>query len=103
MVWFYFKRRTRCLSWLLWDVAFYGHKLFHSNFILALTGEEVTSLMRTTPIVFVPTKRRHPLMTCYTGGGQGHRGDSDDCGNECDVSCDICNLIGRNFYHLSID
>lgn len=29
-------------SWLLWDVAFYGNKLFQSNFLLALTGKETT-------------------------------------------------------------
>jgi MFS family permease len=29
-------------SWLLWDVAFYGNKLFQSSFLLALTGEETT-------------------------------------------------------------
>eukprot|EP00592_Proboscia_alata_P017994 CAMPEP_0194414700 /NCGR_PEP_ID=MMETSP0176-20130528/13414_1 /TAXON_ID=216777 /ORGANISM="Proboscia alata, Strain PI-D3" /LENGTH=633 /DNA_ID=CAMNT_0039218899 /DNA_START=18 /DNA_END=1919 /DNA_ORIENTATION=- len=27
------------LSWMLWDVAFYGNKLFQSTFLLALTGE----------------------------------------------------------------
>jgi len=32
------------LSWLLWDVAFYGNKLFQSTFLLALTGEETTLL-----------------------------------------------------------
>jgi MFS family permease len=32
------------LSWLLWDVAFYGNKLFQSSFLLALTGEETTLL-----------------------------------------------------------
>ncbi|GKY94574.1 hypothetical protein MPSEU_000423000 [Mayamaea pseudoterrestris] len=30
--------------WMLWDVAFYGNKLFQSTFILALTGQETTSL-----------------------------------------------------------
>jgi len=28
--------------WLLWDVAFYGNKLFQSSFLLALTGNETT-------------------------------------------------------------
>jgi MFS family permease len=32
------------LSWLLWDVAFYGNKLFQSSFLLALTGEQTTLL-----------------------------------------------------------
>ena len=31
-------------SWLLWDVAFYGNKLFQSSFIYALTGDEATLL-----------------------------------------------------------
>lgn len=30
------------LCWLLWDVAFYGNKLFQSTFLLALTGDETT-------------------------------------------------------------
>lgn len=30
------------LSWLLWDIAFYGNKLFQSTFLLALTGESTT-------------------------------------------------------------
>lgn len=30
------------LSWLLWDVAFYGNKLFQSSFLVALTGDSVT-------------------------------------------------------------
>jgi len=30
--------------WLLWDVAFYGNKLFQSSFLLALTGENTTLL-----------------------------------------------------------
>lgn len=30
------------LSWFLWDVAFYGNKLFQSSFLLALTGEDTT-------------------------------------------------------------
>jgi MFS family permease len=30
------------MSWLLWDISFYGNKLFQSTFILALTGEETT-------------------------------------------------------------
>ena len=28
--------------WLLWDVAFYGNKLFQSSFLLALTGDNTT-------------------------------------------------------------
>ena len=32
------------ISWLLWDVAFYGNKLFQSTFLLALTGNETTLL-----------------------------------------------------------
>ena len=32
------------LSWLLWDIAFYGNKLFQSTFLLALTGDS-TSLL----------------------------------------------------------
>jgi MFS family permease len=31
-------------SWLLWDIAFYGNKLFQSTFLLALTGEDTTLL-----------------------------------------------------------
>ena len=31
-------------SWLLWDISFYGNKLFQSTFLLALTGEETTLL-----------------------------------------------------------
>jgi len=30
------------LSWLLWDIAFYGNKLFQSSFLVALTGDSVT-------------------------------------------------------------
>jgi hypothetical protein len=30
------------LSWLLWDIAFYGNKLFQSTFILTLTGDNTT-------------------------------------------------------------
>ncbi len=30
------------ISWLLWDVAFYGNKLFQSTFLYALTGKEAT-------------------------------------------------------------
>ena len=33
-----------CTSWFLWDVAFYGNKLFQSSFILALIGENTTLL-----------------------------------------------------------
>lgn len=32
------------LSWLLWDVAFYGNKLFQSAFLISLTGDERTLL-----------------------------------------------------------
>lgn len=32
------------LSWLLWDVAFYGNKLFQAQFLLAICGESVTLL-----------------------------------------------------------
>ena len=31
-----------CLSWMLWDVAFYGNKLFQSAFLLAVMGEDVS-------------------------------------------------------------
>lgn len=31
-------------SWFLWDIAFYGNKLFQASFLLALTGEETTLL-----------------------------------------------------------
>ncbi|KAL7493310.1 hypothetical protein ACHAWT_002337 [Skeletonema menzelii] len=30
------------ITWLLWDIAFYGNKLFQSTFLLALTGEDAT-------------------------------------------------------------
>jgi MFS family permease len=30
------------LAWFLWDVSFYGNKLFQSTFLLALTGDETT-------------------------------------------------------------
>jgi MFS family permease len=34
------------LSWFLWDIAFYGNKLFQSTFLLALTGgSESTTLL----------------------------------------------------------
>lgn len=33
------------MSWLLWDISFYGNKLFQSSFLLALTGED-TSLFQ---------------------------------------------------------
>ena len=29
-------------TWLLWDIAFYGNKLFQSTFLIALTGENAT-------------------------------------------------------------
>jgi hypothetical protein len=32
------------MSWLLWDIAFYGNKLFQSNFLIALAGERTTLL-----------------------------------------------------------
>jgi len=32
------------MSWFLWDIAFYGNKLFQASFLLALTGEETTLL-----------------------------------------------------------
>ncbi len=31
-------------TWLLWDIAFYGNKLFQSSFLYALTGEDATLL-----------------------------------------------------------
>jgi hypothetical protein len=30
------------MAWLLWDISFYGNKLFQSTFILAITGNETT-------------------------------------------------------------
>jgi MFS family permease len=30
------------ITWLLWDIAFYGNKLFQSTFLYALTGKEAT-------------------------------------------------------------
>jgi hypothetical protein len=35
------------LTWLLWDIAFYGNKLFQSSFLIVLTGEDA-SLMDIT-------------------------------------------------------
>lgn len=32
------------MTWLLWDIAFYGNKLFQSSFLIALTGEDATLL-----------------------------------------------------------
>jgi hypothetical protein len=32
------------VSWFLWDVAFYGNKLFQSTFLLMLTGDKTTLL-----------------------------------------------------------
>jgi MFS family permease len=32
------------IAWLLWDVSFYGNKLFQATFLLALTGEGTTLL-----------------------------------------------------------
>ena len=34
-----------CASWFLWDISFYGNKLFQSSFLLTMTGEE-TSLLQ---------------------------------------------------------
>ena len=31
-------------TWFLWDIAFYGNKLFQASFLLALTGENTTLL-----------------------------------------------------------
>jgi hypothetical protein len=33
-----------CATWFLWDIAFYGNKLFQASFLLALTGENTTLL-----------------------------------------------------------
>jgi MFS family permease len=33
------------MAWFLWDISFYGNKLFQSSFLLALTGKE-TSLLQ---------------------------------------------------------
>lgn len=30
------------VTWLLWDIAYYGNKLFQSSFLLALTGEDAS-------------------------------------------------------------
>lgn len=30
------------VTWLLWDIAFYGNKLFQSSFLIVLTGEDAT-------------------------------------------------------------
>ena len=30
------------MTWLLWDVVFYGNNLFQGDFILALTGEDTS-------------------------------------------------------------
>ncbi|KAL7534395.1 hypothetical protein ACHAXR_005839, partial [Thalassiosira sp. AJA248-18] len=30
------------LTWLLWDIAFYGNKIFQSRFLIALTGEDAS-------------------------------------------------------------
>lgn len=32
------------LAWLLWDISFYGNKLFQATFLLALTGDDTTLL-----------------------------------------------------------
>ena len=31
-----------CITWLLWDIAFYGNKLFQSSFLLILVGNEAS-------------------------------------------------------------
>ena len=36
------------LSWLLWDVAFYGNKLFQSSFLVALFGDNDVTLVQLT-------------------------------------------------------
>lgn len=36
------------MSWLLWDIAFYGNKLFQSKFLLALIGEDAQLLELTS-------------------------------------------------------
>lgn len=36
------------LSWLLWDVAFYGNKLFQSSFLVALFGDKDMTLLQLT-------------------------------------------------------
>jgi hypothetical protein len=41
---FGFRLLGTCTSWFLWDVAFYGNKLFQSSFILALMGHNTTLL-----------------------------------------------------------
>ena len=65
------------MSWLLWDIAFYGNKLFQSSFLLALTGEDATLMdlsagtyVRTYPHcchwhIYVKTmKSNHCLFAC---------------------------------------
>ena len=42
------------MSWLLWDIAFYGNKLFQSSFLLALTGDDAT-LMQLSAGTFIQT------------------------------------------------
>jgi MFS family permease len=32
------------MAWLLWDISFYGNKLFQATFLLALTGQDTTLL-----------------------------------------------------------
>lgn len=41
---FGFRLFGTCMSWFLWDVAFYGNKLFQSSFIVALIGQNTTLL-----------------------------------------------------------
>jgi len=35
------------MTWLLWDIAFYGNKLYQSKFLLALTGNDTTLIQLT--------------------------------------------------------
>ena len=42
-------------SWLLWDVAFYGNKLFQSSFIYALTGDEATLMEISSGKLYLPS------------------------------------------------
>ncbi len=45
MLWTYGSRLFgTSFTWLLWDIAFYGNKLFQSSFLYALTGEDATLL-----------------------------------------------------------
>ena len=44
IVWHFYGSRlvASSLCWMLWDIAFYGNKLFQSTFLLALTGNNTT-------------------------------------------------------------